>query len=83
MFDENQRVADELGLISAYDLDAAQWAALDNFFTKRTWWKRVWIIQEIAFARDVWLFCGSKCMHWATFHDLWRQESCNTNYHLH
>ena len=80
MFEENKRIAEQLNLISVHDLGHKEWTALENFFKGRTWWKRVWIIQEVAFARDALLFCGSKCMQWATLHDLWRQESCNTSY---
>jgi hypothetical protein len=83
MFIANSVLADELGLDSPNSLSSRQWKALEHLFTKRTWWKRVWIIQEVAFARDAIVHCGSKSMHWATLHDLWRQESCQRNARLH
>ncbi|PMD53075.1 HET-domain-containing protein [Hyaloscypha bicolor E] len=68
---------------SPNSLNSRQWRALEHLFTERTWWKRVWIIQEVAFARDAIVHCGSKSMHWATLHDLWRQECCQRNARLH
>lgn len=40
--------------------------ALQNLLTRR-YWNRVWIIQEIAYARDVTFVCGSDSLDWLTF----------------
>jgi hypothetical protein len=34
---------------------------------QRTYWKRLWIIQELQAAKRIELYCGSKVMAWATF----------------
>ena len=46
---------DQPGEISAYD---AHWSALEAFLS-RPYWHRVWIIQEIVFARQLLICCGS------------------------
>ncbi|KAI5865815.1 heterokaryon incompatibility protein-domain-containing protein [Durotheca rogersii] len=39
------------------------WVALGHFFS-RSWWTRMWIVQEIVLARDVILVCGHWCASW-------------------
>ncbi|KAN0094266.1 HET domain containing protein [Hyaloscypha variabilis] len=34
---------------------------------ERRWWKRVWVVQEVALATEVLLVCGSQEMDWDTF----------------
>jgi hypothetical protein len=34
----------------------------------RPWWKRMWIIQELALGPDVLVVCGSRHIPWSTFH---------------
>jgi hypothetical protein len=34
----------------------------------RPWWKRMWIIQEVALGLDVLVVCGSRHIPWSTFH---------------
>lgn len=34
----------------------------------RPWWRRMWIIQEVALAPHVLLVCGSRQIPWSTFH---------------
>jgi hypothetical protein len=82
MFDNNQVVADSLGLVGPDSLGDDEWTALEAFFT-REWWERVWIIQEVAYAREVLLHCGDRSIYWDTLHNLWRQRSCWHNYRLH
>ncbi|KAK5086752.1 hypothetical protein LTR05_003920 [Lithohypha guttulata] len=40
--------------------------ALDSLedITSRTYWTRLWIIQEIVLAKRLWLFCGSRLISW-------------------
>jgi hypothetical protein len=40
-----------------------QWNALAEFFGSQ-WFRRVWIIQEAAFAQELHLFYGNICMDW-------------------
>jgi hypothetical protein len=40
-----------------------QWNALAEFFSN-PWFRRVWIIQEVAFAQELHLFYGNVCMDW-------------------
>ena len=41
----------------------------DSFFNllHRPWFSRRWVIQEIAFAQTVWVYCGSKKVLWDEF----------------
>ena len=47
---------------------------------RRTYWTRTWIIQEIALASDIRVFCGDRFSHWSNFiysmpeHDIDDQE---------
>ena len=44
----------------------ATWEALSNFYT-RSWWDRVWVIQEVVWAaRDITVMCGSRELSWET-----------------
>ncbi|TPX15875.1 uncharacterized protein E0L32_000209 [Thyridium curvatum] len=44
------------------------WASLMRFFARK-WFSRVWVIQEVNFARSVLFYCGADCMSWAAlFH---------------
>ncbi|RYP17456.1 hypothetical protein DL765_004502 [Monosporascus sp. GIB2] len=80
---ENDGAARQQGLIGTSELSEAQWDALEHFFsTSRPWWTRIWIIQEVAFAREVVFHCGSSTLLWDTLHDLWRQKSCIRSYRL-
>lgn len=37
--------------------DPSAWKAIENFFA-RSWWRRVWIVQEYILARKATFFCG-------------------------
>lgn len=39
-------------------------------FCEMNYWRRVWIIQEIMFAKQVTIYCGSKHISWNTFEQL-------------
>ena len=44
----------------------ATWEALSNFY-RRSWWRRVWVIQEVVWAaRDITVMCGSRELSWET-----------------
>jgi hypothetical protein len=49
------------------DFDETDWAALEKFLMTRDYWTRVWVIQEIAYAQSVKLYCGPKSMGFDTF----------------
>lgn len=34
---------------------------------RRTYWTRIWIIQEIVLASDVYIYCGERFSHWPDF----------------
>ena len=42
------------------------WAAMAAL-QRRTYWTRTWIIQEIALASDIHVFCGDRSSHWSNF----------------
>ncbi|RMZ84665.1 hypothetical protein DV736_g6593, partial [Chaetothyriales sp. CBS 134916] len=44
-------------------LNAEQWAAFRNLIQK-SWFKRRWIVQEVAFARDARVYCGQQTIAW-------------------
>lgn len=39
-----------------------EWKAVQNLL-RRTWWKRIWIVQEMVAARNVVLFCGEQTLN--------------------
>ncbi|KAL7923199.1 heterokaryon incompatibility domain-containing protein [Trichoderma austrokoningii] len=39
-------------------------------FCEMNYWRRMWIIQEIMFAKQVTIYCGSKHIGWSTFEQL-------------
>jgi hypothetical protein len=45
---------------------SADWTALDSIFW-RAWFKRVWIIQEVAVAKSAVVTCGADSTSWDTF----------------
>ncbi|KAF1991249.1 HET-domain-containing protein [Aulographum hederae CBS 113979] len=52
------------------EADVSMAALLDLHFKDvltRSWWSRVWTIQEVAFSEDCVLLCGSKILPWQTF----------------
>ncbi|EEU40601.1 uncharacterized protein NECHADRAFT_75911 [Fusarium vanettenii 77-13-4] len=52
---------------AAYSADRATvWQGIVNL-SKRRYWTRIWIVQEITVARDVEIFCGSEVVPWSTF----------------
>ncbi|KAF2191691.1 HET-domain-containing protein [Zopfia rhizophila CBS 207.26] len=44
-----------------------QMSSLIHLFS-RPWWKRTWVIQEVALAKDVVVLCGSRHIPWSTIH---------------
>ncbi|OQV10983.1 hypothetical protein CLAIMM_14896, partial [Cladophialophora immunda] len=40
--------------------------ALWQPFFERPYWQRLWIVQEILLAREIWIFCGDSCRHLET-----------------
>lgn len=50
---------------SIYHRYVNHWAAFDSLLERR-YWKRVWIIQEIAFGTRVLCQCGSRSFWWST-----------------
>jgi hypothetical protein len=45
---------------------AEHWKAALNLF-ERDYWRRVWIIQEIFFAKSLIVRCGFRCIRWSDF----------------
>ena len=47
--------------------DPAEWVAFQKLMD-RPWWRRIWVVQEIAAAHDsIWVGCGSVWLTWQTF----------------
>lgn len=51
------------------DLQGSSGDALDILY-RRSYWTRLWIIQELFLARDIVLFCGLKSASWPSFRQL-------------
>ncbi|KAH7409748.1 heterokaryon incompatibility protein-domain-containing protein [Cadophora sp. MPI-SDFR-AT-0126] len=45
------------------------WRVMIEELLMRPWWQRVWVIQEIAVAKDVKIFCGYKSLLWGQLGD--------------
>jgi len=76
MFEANEALARELGLVDPAWFDETIWVAIESLFQKRDWWGRTWIIQEVTHGREVVLHCGSRAVHWDTVHNLLRRRAC-------
>jgi hypothetical protein len=48
-----------------------------NFFEQRQWFRRVWVLQEVALAICALAVCGSKCVPWANFPAWWAQNAAS------
>lgn len=46
-------------------LDENQWTALIYFFT-RSWWSRIWVVQEVMYGQEVIVVCGKHQLPWET-----------------
>jgi hypothetical protein len=68
--DERTLLAKPLTSVLRFAQDPFNEAARDGLerLTQRSYWSRVWIVQEIVLARTRWLLCGSDEMHWDRFH---------------
>ena len=57
------------------DKYSTQMGVLD-FFQRRPWFNRVWVLQEVALADCALAICGSKCVPWAWFPCLVGSQCC-------
>ncbi|KAK4179559.1 heterokaryon incompatibility protein-domain-containing protein [Triangularia setosa] len=53
-----------------YSLQAAV-----QLFSKRPWFSRIWVLQEVALAEVTLVICGSKCVPWACFPEWWTRNT--------
>ncbi|CAF9922506.1 MAG: hypothetical protein ALECFALPRED_002107 [Alectoria fallacina] len=69
---EDEKIRDRKNLFPTVDrgsvviytsVDMTTWKALAHFFS-RTWWERVWVVQEVVWATDVIVVCGTREMSW-------------------
>lgn len=56
-------------ILDHFDRHHPLWKALYEV-TKRPYWRRTWIIQEITLSREVLLLCGQQTMSWEQLRDL-------------
>jgi hypothetical protein len=47
-------------------LDSRAWEGIRSLLG-RSWWTRLWTVQEVALAREVTLMCGRKTLSWNCF----------------
>lgn len=65
-----------IGLISSFKQDALRqphfterakiWQGLVDL-SRRRYWTRIWIVQEVTVAQDIQLFCGNETVPWSAF----------------
>lgn len=67
VFQEKLEHSEKQPLIDLPDLSERDWEALQSFIDRRPYWRRLWIIQEIANSREVIFQCGSRRMGIETF----------------
>ncbi|KAI9765064.1 MAG: hypothetical protein M1839_005621 [Geoglossum umbratile] len=53
---------ESFGLMELIDLKESDWEALENILTKRPYWTRLWVVQEVANSQKATIRCGSKSM---------------------
>lgn len=63
------KLGEQKARIEALDFNAPDGQALDTVY-QRSYWTRLWIIQELFLARNIILFCGSKSTTWSVFRRL-------------
>ena len=56
-------MAEDLAKARLPDKESRDWKALDAIFW-RTWFTRVWVIQEITMAKEATVHCGAQCIPW-------------------
>ena len=75
-FDSCNRISSESPSFTSYRLGLREKAEPDAqnhvpaaiaSLQRRTYWTRTWIIQEIALASDIHVFCGDQSSHWFNF----------------
>jgi hypothetical protein len=57
------------------DLQSHHLSALRMTFSQRSWWKRIWIIQEAVYARDVTIICGKRSIPWELLERLIKSDN--------
>ncbi|GME28712.1 chitin recognition protein [Neofusicoccum parvum] len=55
---------EDLGLEMPLDTWYRCWRSYFRFYQCRRWFRRAWIVQEAALARDISVRCGSSSIHW-------------------
>ncbi|KAJ5736114.1 uncharacterized protein N7483_001239 [Penicillium malachiteum] len=63
------KLGEEKTRIEALDFNAPDGEALDTVY-QRSYWTRLWIIQELFLAQNIILFCGLKSTPWSVFRQL-------------
>jgi hypothetical protein len=66
------RPKDPSRLQSFSDLSASERSAITDLLTHRTWWSRIWVIQEISHACQAYLICGSRAVNWDIVSNIFR-----------
>ncbi|KAM7187480.1 Heterokaryon incompatibility protein (HET) domain containing protein, partial [Rhypophila sp. PSN 637] len=58
-------MADLLSIVGLPPLDSADWSVILGLFN-RTWFRRLWVVQEIALASKIEVWCGGATFSWRT-----------------
>ncbi|KAH8777622.1 heterokaryon incompatibility protein-domain-containing protein [Diaporthe sp. PMI_573] len=62
-FTEKQFDPNEVARMGLPEPDAGDWEALWKLLSRR-WFERLWIIQEVALSKDLWVVCGNSAIKW-------------------
>ncbi|KAM7215381.1 Heterokaryon incompatibility protein (HET) domain containing protein [Rhypophila decipiens] len=58
-------MADLLTIVGLPPLDSVEWSVILGLFN-RTWFRRLWVVQEIALASKIEVWCGGATFSWRT-----------------
>ena len=58
------RVDLDAPIFMGFGIREEQWISYSNFVDRRRWFKRAWVMQEIALAQRVDIFCGDQNLPW-------------------
>jgi hypothetical protein len=67
------RPKDPSSLISLENLTEEDLQALSSLSHERSWWSRLWVVQEFTYAKEARIVCGNRQATWDMLHNIfWR-----------
>lgn len=53
------------------EMEDERWQALGQDIMKRSWWERVWVVQEVALSKNIIVLCGKHSVEWDKILTMW------------